>query len=294
MRIRPFTGWDDLAAMQEVCRARLLASPGRAQAHPGDIAWWAGWPPRPMEALSQMFLLWEVGPEVVGFAAYAPEERDLALIVKPRHENGRDAIPFEDEAAAWASRGGVPARWMEFDDESAAVERWHRRGYRPTDTGALNLVLRLEPFLGEAADGHVHAVGEDDVGDRARIMRDAFEDAKPASEYTADYEAFRGSPAYPDGWDLLLRDEEGDASACCIAWPDPSTGAATFEPVATHPSMHRRGFATALLREGARRLAAAGMTYAIVGVDLDNPGAEALYRSLGFQPDRVLRWYERC
>jgi hypothetical protein len=35
------------------------------------------------------------------------------------------------------------------------------------------------------------------------------------------------------------------------------------------------------------------MTYAIVGVDVANPGAEALYRSVGFQPDRVLRVYER-
>ena len=208
MQTRPFRGWNDLAPLQQICSERLRASPGHAEAHPGDIAWWAGWPPRPTEVLSQMFLLWEEDREVVGFAAYTPEERDLTLIVKPPHEDGRDAIRFEDEAAAWATRAGVPPRWVEFDDESAAVERWRRRGYRPTDTGALNLVLMLEPFLSEAADERVRPVGEDDVVDRARVMRHAFEDAKPAAKYAADYEAFRASPAYPDGWDLLLRDEE--------------------------------------------------------------------------------------
>ncbi len=48
-----------------------------------------------------------------------------------------------------------------------------------------------------------------------------------------------------------------------------------------------------MLLEGLRRFAAAGMTYAIVGVDLDDPGAEAFYRSVGFRPDRVLRVYEQ-
>jgi ribosomal protein S18 acetylase RimI-like enzyme len=58
--------------------------------------------------------------------------------------------------------------------------------------------------------------------------------------------------------------------------------------------MHRRGFGRALLAEGLRRLAGAGMTRAIVGVEIGNAGAEALYRSLGFEVDRVLRVYERA
>ncbi|MDP9330518.1 MAG: GNAT family N-acetyltransferase [Actinomycetota bacterium] len=61
----------------------------------------------------------------------------------------------------------------------------------------------------------------------------------------------------------------------------------------THPDCSVRGFGRALLQEGLRRFAAAGMTYAIVGVDADNPGAEALYRSVGFRPDRLLRVYAR-
>ncbi|MEP6758205.1 MAG: GNAT family N-acetyltransferase [Actinomycetota bacterium] len=65
------------------------------------------------------------------------------------------------------------------------------------------------------------------------------------------------------------------------------------EAVATHPYVHGRGFAKALLTDGLRRFAAAGMTYAIVGVQVGNTPAEALYRSVGFRPDRMLRVYAR-
>ena len=291
---RPYRGWDDLAAMQAVCSAMLLAAPGRAAAHPGDIAWWVGWPPSRVEHLADMFLLWEENDEVVGFAGSQPDEGDLSVFVLPALADTEAAVDFEDAALAWASRGGASVRWFELEDETTAVERWRGRGYRPADEGYLNLTRMLDDLLDEGGeDDRIRPVGHDDVEDRASITHAAFGSPKPLAEYAADYAAFRASPAYPHGWDLLLRDEDGRAAACCIAWPDPVSRAGTFEPVATHPELHRRGFGRALLLEGLRRFAAAGMTYAIVGVDVDNPGAEALYRSVGFRPDRVLRAYER-
>ena len=142
-------------------------------------------------------------------------------------------------------------------------------------------------------DDRVRAVGDDDVEGRASVTYAAFGSEKSFAAYTSDYAGFRSSPAYPHGWDLLLRDDDGRAAACCIAWIDPVSRAGTFEPVATHPDLHRRGFAGALLIDGLRRFAAAGMTYAIVGAVVANPRAEALYRSVGFLPDRLLREYER-
>lgn len=280
--------------MQAVCSARLLASPGRTAAHPGDIAWWVGWPPSPPDRLAQMFLLWEESEEVVGFASFDPEEGDLAVVVLPSFSDTDANVAFEDAAEAWASRGEVSVRWTEFEDETAAVERWRRRGFQPIDRGYLNLTRTLDDLEGEAAgDDRVRPVGDDDVDGRASVTHAAFESPKPFEAYAADYAAFRASPAYPHGWDLLLRDVDGRPAACCIAWPDPVSRAGTFEPVATHPALQRRGYGRALLLDGLRRFAAAGMTYAIVGVDVDNPGAEALYRSVGFRPDRVLRVYER-
>ena len=272
----------------------LRASPGRAVAHPGDIAWMAGWPPRPVERLAEMFLLWEEVEEIVGFAAFQPDEGDLSVFVAPSLADTEAAIAFEDTALAWASRDDVLVRWIEFDDETAAVERWHVRGFRPTDVGYLNLTRPLDDVAAQdTGDDRVRPVGDDDVEDRASITHAAFGSPTPFAEYAAEYAAFRASPAYPHGWDLLLRDANDRAAACCVAWPDPVSRAGTFEPVATHPELYRHGFGQALLREGLRRFAAAGMTYAIVGVELDNRGAEALYRSVGFRSDRLLRGYER-
>jgi hypothetical protein len=146
---RPYRGWDDLSAMQAVCSARLLVSPGRAAAHPGDIAWWVGWPPNPVERLAEMFLLWEEGDEVVGFAAFQPDEGYLSVFVSPALTDTEAAVEFEDAAQVWASRGDVSARWAEFEDETAAVERWRDRGYRPTHESYLNLTRALDDAVGE-------------------------------------------------------------------------------------------------------------------------------------------------
>ncbi len=171
------------------------------------------------------------------------------------------AAHFEDAAHAWASRGDASVRWTEFEDETAAVERWRDRGYRPTDWANLNLTRTLDDVVDQGeGDDRIRPVGDDDVGDRASITHAAFASPKPFAEYAADYAGFRASPAYPHGWDLLLRDADGRAAACCIAWPDPVSRAGTFEPVATHPDLYRRGFGRALLRDGLRRFAAAGMT----------------------------------
>ena len=268
--------------MQAVCSARLEASPGRTVAHPGDIAWLAGWPPNPEERLAEMFLLWQEDAEVVGFASFVPEDGDLSVFAVPALTDTAAAVGFEDAALAWATRGATPVRWIEFEDETGAVERWHDRGYRPAGVESLNLTVDIETLVVDAeGDDRVRPVGEDDIEDRAAITHAAFEAPEPLHRYRADYAAFAASPAYLHGWDLLLRDTDGRAAACCIAWPDPVSRAATFEPVATHPDLRGRGFGRALLREGLRRFAAAEITYAIVGVDVDNAPAKALYRSVG-------------
>jgi ribosomal protein S18 acetylase RimI-like enzyme len=257
------------------------------------MAWWVGWPPTPIERLADAYLLWEADGEVVGFATL-PHEGDLCVFVSPELTDTEAAVDFEDAALAWASRDDTPVRWTEFEDDTAAVKRWRDHGFLPTEEGYLNLTRALDDEAARSErDDRIQPVGDDDVEDRASITHAAFGKKRPFAQYVAEYAGFRASPAYPHGWDLLLRDTDGRAAACCIAWPDPVSRAGTFEPVATHPDMHRRGFGRALLLEGLRRFAAAGMTYAIVGVDVDNPGAEALYCSVGFRPDRVLRVYAR-
>ena len=258
--------------------------------HPGDIAWWVGWRVD-MDKLADSFLLWEAEEEVVGVAGV--DDGDLAVFVSPARAGTSAAVDFEDAALAWASRDDRPVRWVELEDDDA-VARWRDRGYQPTDEAYLNLVRPLGDVHGAApGDARVRPVGDDDVTDRASITHAAFEETEAFPAYADAYARFRSSPAYPNGWDLLLRDDAGRPAACCIAWPDPVSRVGTFEPVATHPDLYGLGFGKTLLTEGLRRFAAAGMTYVIVGVEVGNTPAEALYRSVGFRPDRLLRVYER-
>ena len=296
-RLRPWRGWDDLVAMQALCSRRLAASPGRAYAHPGDIAWEVGWPPAEHAALAGRCLLWEEGEELAGFAWLATDERQLTVFVAAERIDTEHAAAFEDEVTARMARAtSGPLRTLEFDDEHATVDRWRRRGFEPLDQGYLNLVRPVDAEVGptEPAEMTIAPVGDADVDDRASVTYRAFDNDRPYEGYLADYTRFRSSPAYPDGWDLLARDgATGAPAACTIAWPDVASATGTFEPVATHPDFHRRGFGRAVMEAGLRRWAAAGVRFAIVGADVHNRDAEALYRSVGFEPDHVLRVYER-
>jgi GNAT superfamily N-acetyltransferase len=294
-RLRHWAGWEDLAAMQGLCSRRLAASPGRAYAHPGDIAWWVGWPPVDQASLAERVTLWEGGDALAGFASFSPPERELVVFVAPELIDTERAAAFEDEMTARAARASDgPVRVLEFEDEDATIERWRRRGFAPLDEGYLNLTRVLDPAAErEPESAAVEPVGDEDADARASVTYAAFDNTGPYETYLAEYRGFRASPAYPHGWDLLARDASGSPAACCIAWPDEASGAGTFEPVATHPDFHRQGFGHAVLHAGFHRLAEAGMRWAIVGTALGNAGGEALYRSVGFEPDHVLRVYER-
>jgi ribosomal protein S18 acetylase RimI-like enzyme len=85
----------------------------------------------------------------------------------------------------------------------------------------------------------------------------------------------------------------GELAAYCIVWWDPETRVGEFEPVGAAVAHRRQGYATALLREGLRRLRGLGATDAIV-VSATGPEGEAarrLYASLGFgKVARFERW----
>jgi GNAT superfamily N-acetyltransferase len=233
---------------------------------------------------------------VIGFASFFPHEGDLAVFVTPELTHDRRAVAFEETALEWAdARATGPVGFAEWEDEHAVIDRWRARGFEPTSAGYLNFVRPLDPAVdGGPVHLAVAPVGAGDVEDRASVTHAAFDNAhRPLGEYVRDYAGFAASPAYPRGWDLLARDLDGSPASCCIAWPDLRSGAGSFEPVATHPSKQRRGFGRMVLSEGFRRLAAAGHRWAIVGTDVGNDGAKALYRSVGFVPDRTVRIFRR-
>jgi ribosomal protein S18 acetylase RimI-like enzyme len=269
--------------MQELLARSMLDADPQAYIHPGDLAWWLGWPPKTSEQLERSVALWEdADGRLVAWGML--DGVDVGEWIDTRGEDQDTLWALLD---AWlADRSGL-RRYVRADDERG-VRRLHAAGYVPTGEELPGFsVDLLTADLGEP-DPRVRSVAADDVPGRASVTRAAFESFdRPYETYVEQYAAFMSSRAYPAGWDLVAWAEPGRAAACTIAWPDPISLVGNFEPVATHPDVHRQGYGSAVLREGMRRLAAAGMRRAIVRTGSDNAPAIGLYRSVGFRDDHV-------
>ena len=279
MHRRPWRGWEDLPRMQALLGHALRDRPSEAFIHPGDLAWWLGWPPKASTAIAETTTLWE-SDEGALRAWVAMDGDDVGECI----DTAADA---SDELLVEVDRVLAPraTRYRRADDH-AGVDRLREAGYRRVDDRSmlgfsLDLTtLELEP------DPRVRAVARgDDLRPRGSVTRGAFNVDRPLERYVEEYARFIASPAYPPGWDLVAWASPGVAAACAIAWPDAVSGVGNFEPVATHPGHRRRGWASAVLREGCRRLREAGMERAIVRTPVDNEAAIALYRSIGFVDD---------
>jgi GNAT superfamily N-acetyltransferase len=288
MRRRPWRGWDDLAPMQELLTRALRDTPELAFFHPGDLAWWVGWPKQTAEDLAAKVTIVEDDGVIVGW--HYVDREDVNEWVEPA---ARDVGAVWRELDAALDMGPTLARSVREDDASG-VARLRGAGYEPMDDCMIGFTIDLAGLDHGVRDDRVRPVtiGED-LRPRASVTRAAFRVDKPFDRYVEEYEAFTRSPAYPDGWDLVAYADDGRAAACTIAWPDAVSRVGEFEPVAAHPDFHRRGYATAVMRDGLRRLRDAGMERAVVHTRMDNDAGVGLYRSVGFHDDHIQRWFTR-
>ena len=288
MRRRPWRGWDDLAPMQDLLARALRDTPERAFLHPGDLAWWIGWPPQTPDELAERITIVEDEGAIVGWQYLEREEVNRWVDTAAAD---LEAVWGELEAAIEARPDlGRSTR----EDDADGVARFRAAGYQPTAEAMIGFSIDIDDRdLGEHDDRVRPVEPGDDLVPRASITHGAFRVPRPFDRYVRQYEGFMGSPAYPHGWDLVAWADDGRAAACTIAWPDPVSRVGNFEPVATHPDFLRQGHASAVMREGLRRLRDAGMRRAVVYTPIDNEAGLALYRSVGFRDDHVMRWFHR-
>jgi ribosomal protein S18 acetylase RimI-like enzyme len=102
------------------------------------------------------------------------------------------------------------------------------------------------------------------------------------STFSADtYRRLRASPLYEHELDIVL-ECEGELVSYCTCWVDAANRIGYFEPVGTRPSHTGRGFGSAVIVEGLRRMREWGMTVASVGTASVNDAAASLYLNAGF------------
>jgi mycothiol synthase len=130
--------------------------------------------------------------------------------------------------------------------------------------------------------------------------REAFRDHWSSREQTEeDFQLTYGREELDT--DLWVVAWDGDEIAGVVQnwiWPDENEqlGVARgwLEHISVRRPWRRRGLARAITAESLRRLAAAGMTDAMLGVDAENPtGALGLYEGLGFEVDQRSQVYRR-
>jgi ribosomal protein S18 acetylase RimI-like enzyme len=278
--LRSYGGWDDLEEMRRIVGEGVRDAPDRSYVHPGDVSWWIGWAPKTPHELARLCVVLEDARDVLGWAMSDNDE--VIDVIAPRLLDSPLDEEFRRAVDAWVRSEQPHALRYASNVDVQGCERVEASGYRATGNAIVEFRRSLDAL--EQPKARVRALESgDDVTGRASITHAAFEVERPLSVYVEEYATFARSPAYPSGWDLVAEDGAGNAAACCIAWPDPISRSGNFEPVATHPWFARRGFASAVMLEGMRRLRDAGMTWAIVRTPLSNTAAQALYRSLGFE-----------
>jgi ribosomal protein S18 acetylase RimI-like enzyme len=214
---------------------------------------------------------WEVLPELRG----SEVEREVV-------EWGRRSV------LAWRSSVGMEPR-CEVEcrpDDGMRVALLEGMGFARTEGGAVHFRQILEREIEEprVPDGwSVRGLRDDDIESRATTQREAF---TPGSKTTPETwrRLMAQAPSYEREMDSVAVAPDGTVHAAALAWLDEDNRTGEFEPVATRPSMQRRGLGRAVLLRGMRAMRERGMTTAIVRTNASNAAAIALYRSVGFEP----------
>jgi mycothiol synthase len=282
LRTRPYAGEQDLKRM----RAFLMETPTvGSHMHVGDLVWRL-YLISINHTLAENVRLYEREGRPLGFAIFDP--RDVSI-------HWQLALPeaaCADEVLGWAiaryaQLGCLMGRLIAgaLHDDAPAIALLQRHGFRRAKDdyvlNVLDLTTAAIPALPTSGYTVRCLAGEQEHAARAAAHREVFH---PSSVTEESYLRLMRLPGYERELDLVAVTPEGDIGAFCMIWVDPLRRVGEFEPVGTREAYRRRGMASAVLREGLRRMQARGCNTAIVCTDGDNAGGQALYESVGFRP----------
>lgn len=251
-----------------------------------------------------------IGSEVVGYA-YAlnlpSDVREERCYVLGRVDPSFRRRGIGTQLMGWAvpraaerliSSGNDLPKWVrvfEYETIESAHALYRSMGFEPVRyEEELLRTVDNAPEL-RAIDGVRIVAWTEDRDEEARIVKNtAFADHWGSTPTTVDHwhHRVRGFASRPD-LSLLALDDEDRVVGCCIIHRYEADDAllgrkeAWIDTLGTLREWRGRGIASAFISQSLHNFAADGLSHAAIGVDSENPtGASALYRQLGFEPQR--------
>ncbi len=281
---------DNIKALQIAGRA---ADNGTYYVHRGDVDWWFNDPPNEEDRRDNI-RLWEQDGRLLAWCVHTPDDGTFDFFAHPSLRGSEQAQAMLRQGVDWATerareKGNTKLTnyWVSNTD-AVSLAQWGACGFVPAETpGGPIFMQSLERALEppQTPDGFTvcDLRAEEDCRLHAEATHGAFGSQRPWDIYWQRRQRFFSSPVCVREHCLFVRSPDGRGAAACIIWLDPVNKVGLFEPVGTHPAFQKMGLGKAVMREGLRRMKAAGMTHASVGTGFDNTAAIALYRSIGFQ-----------
>jgi ribosomal protein S18 acetylase RimI-like enzyme len=276
----------DLEQMLALTSAALRANgPMAVHLHPGDVVWGL----LAIDPTTRIRLFDDAAGDLAGYVwlyppnAYGLEMRPGAGIVAPMVRWAESYLQSIADTPPDTLSIEVPAPDLALKAALAAL------GYR--DTGRADFLLNhrdlratVVPDIPLADGAVVRLVRQDDpaeVAARVELHREVW----APSRFTGDgYARLQRKPIYRPDLDLVVVTPAGELASYCIVWWDPASRTGEFEPVGTAERFRGRGYGTALMRDGLRRLHTLGAEHAIVisGTREERAPSRRLYAASGF------------
>ena len=286
----PYRGEQDLAALQDVLRAGLQFNPRLNYMHPGDVEWWFYYNPGLLPPEHTVTLWRTQAGDLAAWLLLDTEHRDFTFFVHPTYRTeaifdhllnwiNAECLKSPSEEAKMTCEGCMRADAL----YHSALER---AGYTPSPSMVMFEQSLTEPRpTPTLPEGFrfLERMEEPYIESRANAHYSAFTRARPSKMTPELYRLFMTAPGYDPTLDISIVNAQDEVVAFAMAWFDPITQRAEFEPVGTHKAYQRRGLGRAALLEGLRRLRARGMTIANVATHVKDEGNVAFYPSAGFE-----------
>jgi ribosomal protein S18 acetylase RimI-like enzyme len=301
---RPYRDLHDLNAMKAILVAGRKAANGSYYVHTGDLEWWLYYS-FPEEDLWQHIYLWEDhSGGILGWTLFSPRECTFDVFAWPDLRGTSELQQMLAWSAAQMSalvqKMGQETlyKMWNFADDGVICAGLQRLGMAPSSDESYLYFLRsldeAPPVANLPAGYQVRScLGEAEVAARAAAQYGAFGSRVPFERYVQRFLRFMRSPVYLPQQDIVAIAPDGRFAAFCIIWLDTENRVGLFEPVGAHPDFQQLGLGKAVMLEGLRRMRLGGMQTAIVCAAQDNPAAQRLYQSVGFQVANQLVTYAR-